>query len=100
MMLFLDTTKVLVSITYGYGNILAVSDEQSFGTWTAELLPDARCLLQPFLLILTSVYRILRDGFDFFFVVHCCIEKFDLTRISRRLSGKYTESTPPSHWSW
>jgi hypothetical protein len=35
MMLILDTTKVLVSITYGYGNILAVSDEQSFGTWIA-----------------------------------------------------------------
>src|ERR1700733_14097615 len=44
---FLDTTKVPVSITYAYGTILAVREEQS-PALKKRHLPEARCLLQPF----------------------------------------------------
>src|ERR1700729_1184144 len=37
---YLDTTKVPVSITYAYGNILAVSDWRSTGTGTSVTPPE------------------------------------------------------------
>src|ERR1700761_1081943 len=51
---FLDTTKVPVSITYAYGTILAVREEQS-SALKKRHLPEARRLLQPFAFSFASV---------------------------------------------